>query len=181
MLKYVGLLSALLATAISVIALSRIAYKEYDGARPITLSEMAASRQPLLAHFRRILVLCGTLFAVTMYLYVGPQASHSGWIIVAWTMTYFGELSLAIVPAHKGTMRLHNIFGLAMASGMLAMAYLFSLELSGYYRIFELLIFIVMTAMGVSMIIDKKHFIFYELGFIFLSHISIVIVAVALR
>lgn len=65
--------AAFLATLVSIVGLSRMAIKEHDKLQPRTLSELAAAQEPLLNHFRKILWVCGTLFAITVYGYLVPR------------------------------------------------------------------------------------------------------------
>lgn len=172
---------ALLATLISMAGLSRIVIKYYDKQQPRTLSELATAQASLLNHFRNLLWLCGTLFAITVYGYVVPKIGQPTLLAGAWSLTYLGNLLAATIPARDEKLKLHNVCAQAMGIGMVAMAYLFWFNLSGAYAGLEAYIAFAMTLLGVLTLVDKGRFIFYELSFIFLSHVSILVAAIALR
>ncbi len=172
---------AFLATLISVLGLSHLAYTELDEERLLPLSLLAVSRPALLTRFRIILLTCGSLFAITMYWFVVPKIDHALWILVAWSAVYFCEVVLAIVPARKDSFRSHALFAQAMAVAMLALAFLFSWSLHGTYANIELLVSLAMSSLLFAGLTDKMRFLVYELLFIFLSHASILVAVVALR
>jgi hypothetical protein len=172
--------AAFLASVLSITGLSWIAIKEFDKRQPRTLSELAAAQEHLLNHFRRTLFVCGTLFAVTVYGYLVPRISSSGLLATAWTLTYLGNILAAIIPARDKTIKYHYLSAQAMAIGMLLMAYIFAASLPGGYSEVEVYISAAMSLLGIMTFIDKSRFIIYELSFIFLSHISILVAALAL-
>lgn len=175
-----ALYPALLATLLSVISLSSIAFRYHDKQQPSTLSELAAAQEPLLNRFRAILWICGTLFAITVYGYIVTLINHAPLIAGAWTLTYVGNLLAASIPARDKRLKLHNICAQAMGIGMLAMAYLFWFNLHGLYAEIEVAISLSMTLLIIMTLTDRKRYIFYELSFIFLSHISILVAVLAL-
>ncbi len=171
---------AFIATLVSVVGLGRLAWREHDKQQPHNLSELAATQERLLLHFRNILWLCGTLFAITVYGFIVPRIGHPVLVAIAWSITYFGDVSLAIIPARDKTIALHNVLAQSMGVGMVAMAYLYWLNLRGSYAAIELCVSLLMTLLGIMAFADKRRFIFYELPFLYLSHISIVVAALAL-
>lgn len=171
---------SLVATLISVTSLTRIAYLEHDRMQPRTLSELAAAEDHLLRRFRNILLLCGTLFAIAMYAFIVPKVSSAIWVFVAWTASYTSNMLLAVIPARGKTQWVHTVIARIMGGGMLALAYLFWQHLPTPYATLELPITIAMSALALMTIIDVRRFVFYELPFLYLSHISIVIAAAAL-
>lgn len=172
--------AAFLATIISIAGHTRTVLKYHDRENPISLSELAAAQETLLNRFWVILWTCGTLFAVTVYLFIVPRISHAAFVAVAWSVTYVGNLVAAIIPARDRTFKYHNLAAQLMGLGMVTLAYSFWFNLGGMASIVEMVISLVMSALGILTFIDKKHFVFYGLAFVFLSHISIVIAAVAL-
>lgn len=168
------------ATVISAVSLSTIAYREHDRTQPRTLSELVAAQDHLLHRFRNILFLCGTLFAVPMYGYIIPHSAYSVWLFVAWTMGYIGNLLAGFVPARGATQRFHELCAQLMAAGMIGLGYLFWLGLSGSYATIELGFAIGMSVCAVGTIVDRPRFLYYELPFLYLSHLSIVVAAYAL-
>jgi len=171
---------ALMATLLSVIGLSRIAFKYHDKQQPRTLSELAAAQEPLLNRFRTILWICGTLFALTVYGYICPRIDHAALLITAWTLTYVGNLLAAVIPARDKKLKLHNICAQAMGIGMVVMTYWFWLNLHSVYAGIEAGISLAMTLLVVLTFADRSRYIFYELSFIFLSHASILVAVFAL-
>jgi len=175
-----ALCTAVLATAISMVFLTHIAVRWHDKHAPRTLSEVAADQEQLLWHFRKVLWLCGSLFAVAVYGFLVPRVGH-GWLLFgAWTVTYLGNLLLAVVPARGKTFWAHHILAQSMATGMLAMAFLFWVNLHGWYVAVEGCVAVVMSLMAALTFLDKARYIIYELAFLYLSHFSIVIAVLAL-
>jgi hypothetical protein len=172
--------TAFLATVLSITSLSWIAVKEFDKRQPRTLSELAAAQEHLLNHFRRTLFICGTLFAVTVYGYLVPRISSSELLAATWTLTYVGNILAAVIPARDKTIKYHYLSAQAMAVGMLLMAYTFAISLTGVYGEIEVYISVAMSLLGIMTFVDKSRFIVYELLFIFMSHISILVAALAL-
>jgi hypothetical protein len=172
---------AFVATVVSIIGLSRLAVKEHDQQSPRTLSELAAAEQRLLVHFRNILVFCGLLFAVTVFWFIAPRTANTAWVILAGSLMTVGELLASVVPARDKTRAVHTVMAQVMAVGMLGLALSFCIDLGGSYSLIELALMVAMCILGLFTWIDKKRFILYELGFIFSSHISILIAAIALQ
>jgi hypothetical protein len=67
-----------------------------------------------------------------------------------------------------------------MAVGMVLMAYAFAISLTGVYSEIEVYISVAMSLLGIMTFVDKSRFIIYELAFIFMSHVSILVAALAL-
>jgi hypothetical protein len=63
---------------------------------------------------------------------------------------------------------------------MMATAVLFVLNFHGVTSAIELGIASIMAMLGILTFVDRKRFIFYELPFIYLSHISILVAALAI-
>ena len=172
-------LVALAATLISIPSLTCLAWKEYDSGNPRTLSELAAKNKGTLTYFRTVLWLCGSLFALALF----PSATYFDnrmLIILGSTLMIGGELLLAWLPARSKTMRAHNILAIVMAIGMLILAVTFIAELTDVYRLVAIIIGASMGLLALLTFVDRKHFVFYELPFIFLSHLSIVIALFAI-
>jgi len=171
---------AFIGTILSVTCLSYLALHEHDHGNPRPLSELGASDRRNLAYFRTVLVVCGTLFAVTMFGFLIPKVQYSLYLLIAWIVYYGDELLLAVIPA-RGTWeyRLHNIFAYAMAAGMLATAFIFILSLHGIAAILEVTGMCAMVAAGIMTFLDRQRYIIYELAFIYTSHLTIVIAAAA--
>jgi hypothetical protein len=174
-MKNVAVFSSVLATLISVIALSHLALSGHDRKKPRTLSELVAIQDRLLRRFRNILWLCGTLFSVAMYGYAISVSPYPVWLFIAWTAVYLGDVLTGIVPARGTTRGLHEIFAQLMAIGMIGTACIFCLSLDGVGSIIEFSIFGTMLLLASATFVDTRRFIFYELPFLYLSHISIIV------
>jgi hypothetical protein len=172
-----------LGTAISIISLSRFALTQRVHLRTRTLSELATIEQQLLVRFRNILVFCGILFAITMFGFITPRTSHQLLTFIGCLAVVAGVILSGLVPAHKNTIKIHEALAGMMAIGMLSLPYLFALSFGGGYARVELVFGVGMTLLALLMGIDrnKKYFVAFELLFIFSSHLSIAIGALALR
>ena len=168
------------ATAISIICLSYLAIKGHERENPRTLSIVAAASPTTLLYFRLVLWTCATLFAITMYGYVIPNIKFAGWQGLAWSITYIPELILALLPAKGRTLRAHSLFAMVMGIGMLSSAWLFVFSVSASLQVYLLAIAVIMSLMGLLTFIDKSRYIIYELSFIYLAHISIVLTVFSL-
>ena len=173
--------SAFLGTFLSMTLLTYLVWKEHNPELPRTLSQLAAQNRKLVNWFRTVLWVCGTLFAITMFWHVIPGVRYHTAQLIAWSIYYACELLLALFPA-RGTIEklLHNFFSYTMGIAMLVTAFLFTFNLTGCYRSIEIGITAIMTILAALTYFDKKRFIFYELPFIYLSHLSILVAAVAL-
>lgn len=170
---------AFFATILSISGLTYLAWRKHKP-HSYTLSEVATESRRGLLYFRSTLILCASLFAITMYGFVIPNIQYSVLHTIAWTLTIVGEILLAIYPAANKTKRFHNICAYIMGLAMIASALLFAASLSGIHARSELLLAILMCAFAITGIADRKRFIFYELGVIYAAHISILIAVVSL-
>ncbi len=173
----IGTSIAIVATLISMVRLTQIAHKHHNRLQPRTLSELAAAQDRLLGYFRTTLIICGTLFAA-VYGFVAPHLGYWLALTVAWATVIVGNMLAAFIPARDSTRRLHETCAQLMAAGMIALSYVFWLSLPAPYAHIELCIAIVASVLAVGTILDRPRFIWYELPFIYLSHISIVIAAI---
>jgi hypothetical protein len=169
-----------IATALSVAGLTYLAIKEHQPENPRTLSVIATSSKSTLRYFQIVLWLCGTLFAISMYFYVIPRARLPLWQTIAWTATYTSEMLLAFLHAANETEKVHNLLSFIMGAGMLSSAYIFTAAFQNMTQHVELAIAVTMTLLGGLTFLDNKRYIFYELPFIFLAHISILVASISL-
>jgi hypothetical protein len=116
-----------------------------------------------------------------MYFFVLRRVAHTPFVAVAWTVTLLSEVFLGVFPAIGHTRRLHEMLALSMAVGMLATAFLFAWSLQGGFMPAELLLALTMCVLALGITVNRRNFIYYELPFIFLAHISILITVIALR
>ncbi len=173
---------AFLGTLISITGLTMFAKSRYDSKHPRTLSEMATISDRSMMVFRLILYPCAVLFGVTNLAYVAPLSSQPTSIAVAAIIMCGSEMVLAALPARGRSSRyLHNVFAYIMGASMFSLALFYVATLSGGPRQIIIGIIGLMATLSMGCWIDKKRFIFYELPYIYLSHLSILIVAVSLR
>jgi hypothetical protein len=171
---------AFIGTTISIIGLSRLVFKEYVSELPGTLSELAAAEQSLLRHFRNTLLICDILFAITVFGFIAPRSSYPLLVVSFGILMIGGELLASLLPARDKTMVAHLVTAHIMALGMLGLVFTFWAGLDGFYSSLEMLLAFVMCAAALLTISDKKHYLAYELTFIFASHFSVVVAAIAL-
>jgi hypothetical protein len=167
------------ATIVSIFGLTRLALRNHDPAYPRTLSQLAAAEQALLVRFRSILLFCGVLFATTVFGFIVPRVDYAWLVALFGALMIGGELLAAVVPARGNTVRVHSSAAQVMAIGMLGLPFLFWFGLPGVYSSLELALGLAMSLLAVLTLVDKRRFVAYELVFIFASHFSILIAALA--
>ena len=174
--------AAFLGTFLAITILTYLAWKEHNPDLPRSISGIAAQNRRLVNWFRVVTVVVSTLFTVTMYFFIVPKIQYGAALFVVWTICYASDQLLALFP-ERGTIerQLHTFFGYTLALGFLATTIIFILSFSGSYRVTEIGILVCMLILGVLTRLDRKRFIFYELPFIYLSHVSILVAAVALK
>ncbi|HSX07975.1 MAG TPA: hypothetical protein VLG11_03715 [Candidatus Saccharimonadales bacterium] len=168
-----------IASVVSVIGLTHIAFAKISP-KPRTLSELAAAEQTLLARFRNVLLFCGTLFAITVFWFIIPRIAAHAIVAFFGSLMIGGELLAAIIPARHKTIFVHNFMAQTMALGMLGLAFSFWFSLPRYNGP-EMLLAIGMCVAGGLTFLDKKYYLQYELGFIYASHCTVALAALALR
>lgn len=175
--------TAFLGTVGSILGHGYIAITEHDHQNPKSLSELAAAEQHLLTRFRWTALTCSTLLGITVYGFIAQRNTYGLWQSLAWSLEYISGILMVIVPAKDKNMAIHNVCAQVMALGMLALAYLFLPALTGSYFLIGLLSVLSMTVFGVATVLDRRHFIIYEIAFIFIfiSHITICIAALSLK
>jgi len=174
-----ALISAITASFGSIFFLGRIAYNLHDVKKSRSLSELAVLESKTLRKFRQVLLMCGTLFAISIYLFIAPML-HNRLIAAAWSIEYIGVIFVAMIPALGKTFKLHVTFAQVMGAGMLALTYVFYLSLPRFWNVIELIIGVFMTLFAIATYLDRRHYIQHELAFIFLSHFTIVLAALSL-
>lgn len=175
-------LSGFLGTFLSITLLTWLAWKEHNPSRPRSFSQLVAQTKTLVNWFRVVSATVATLFAVCMYFFVIPNIHYSAVLFIVWSVYYISELLLAVFP-ERGTIekQLHSFFAYCMASAMLATTIVFIFSFSGQVRLLEVAILICMLLLGVLTRVDSKRFLYYEMPFIYLSHASILVAAIALK
>jgi len=172
---------AFVGTFISIVAWAYLAYKEHLSHLPRTLSELAAEKIEALRYYRTVLWTCGPLFAITTLLFIVPRITHPVLVATACATIVTTEMVVGVFPAQRGRITAHDIIAAVMGFAMTAAAYLFAWNLSGNYRVTELTFAILLTILAALTNLDRRRYLFYELPFIFLSHFSILVAALALR
>ena len=168
-------------TILSIVSLSLLTRREYQSGKSVTLSHLGGSHKKALQQFRAILWVCGTLFSMTVLFFISPRI-NSRVMLIVWTMTYFCEIMLGAIPDHKGWRQiLHKIFAYGMGLGFLIAAVFFSIKFDGVYGAASWIILLGMLIAVITTIFDRKRFLLYELIYIYLSHIGIVIATLAVR
>lgn len=154
--------------------------KKHDKARPRTLSELAADEHAL-GYFRTVLWACGTLFALTLFLFIAPNIRHGLFVFIAGAGVIISEMLLGVFPARGRYDSLHNALSYFMGFAMGLLALGFATSLRRVYVPIEAVFTCAIAVLGIAAMLDRPRFIYYEMPFIFLSHISIVVAALALR
>jgi hypothetical protein len=174
--------AAFVGTFLAITILTYIAWKEHHPDLPRSLSGMVAQRKQLVNWFRVVTAVVSTLFAVTMYFFIIPRVQYGALLFVVWTIGWVSDLLLATFP-ERGTIErlLHSFFAYTMALVFILIAVVFIFSFSGGYRLVEIGITASMLILAMLAQLDRKRFIFYELPFIYLSHFSILVAALAVR
>lgn len=174
--------AAFVGTFLSVTLLTYLAWMEHHPDHPRSFSQLVAQTKELVRWFRVVSAVVASLFAVTIYFFVVPNIRYDAVLFVIWSVYYISELSLAVFP-ERGTIerQLHSLSAYSMALAMLATTFIFVLSFSGGVRVLEAAILAGMLILGVFTRLDNKRFLFYEMPFIYLSHVSILVAAIALR
>lgn len=82
------------------------------------------------------------------------------------------------LPTHGREKLLHTFFAVIMGLAMLALVVAGAIVAPRYHAVLWL-IFVVMAALAIIGPRQKRHYIVYELDFMFLSHVSMVVIALA--
>jgi len=174
--------AAFLGTAISVIFLTSLAWKEHHPDNPRSFSTLVAQRRELVNQFRMASAVVSTLFTISIFFFIVPKVQYGTVLFVVWLVCYIAELLVSIFP-ERGTIekQLHSIFAYIMALCMLLTTVVFLLSFDGGVRMIQAGILICALILAVLAHIDKKRFIVYELLFIYMSHASILVAMFALK
>lgn len=167
-------------TIVSIVSLTRIAIQHRTNA-PITLSELVAAEEALLRRFRNILLFCGVLFAITLFGFIVPRTNYLVPVILFGVLMIGGNLIAAVIPARAATAFAHLLFAQGMAIGMWGLGLTFAIALPGLFSALAFILAFSMTVFALLTLLDKKHYLRYELAFIFSSHLSILVAAIALQ
>ena len=166
------------ATALSVGGWAYFVWREHDAAHPVELSKLAVRNRANAIYYRTFMWLCPLLFAITGWWHVAPRVDNI--LLVALWLISCSCCMLAGVFLPKGGKpeRLHDIFAYAMGLAMLALAFVAAWAVSSIAVWF---VAFAMAAIAITGPRLRHHYIFYELGFIYLSHASMVLITLAVR
>lgn len=148
--------------------------------KSIELSKLAVSSRLNNVGYRIFMFLCPVLFAITGLLYVAPRL-HDVVAIVLWMISVGGCIIAGIFMSQGGWRSiLHNIGAYAMGIAMLGLAVRLAIVSPGLNKALWAISFIMVLLAFVGKVLQRKYYVIYEIGFIFLSHISMILVTVAL-
>ncbi len=177
---YPAFAAAVLGTIGSIAAIADLIIRYHDKFNPVSVSELAAAEERLLSRFRVGLFICGSLFAISMYGLVLQRIDRAPLVFAAYTISYLSILLAALLPARGVTHRLHVRAGQTMGISMLILAWLFATNIHGAYGKIEFVLAATMTALTAITYLDRKRFAYYELSYLALNHLTIVIACIAL-
>lgn len=179
-LQNLALCACIIDTLGSILSLSLLAKRGNALEKGKTLSELGARNNKTLREFRTILWTCGLLFAFALYGLILPNLGFNLLLTVTTTVVLVCELLLGFFPARHGlSLKIHNLVAFAMGIGMLLLATVFVFQLSGIAVAIEIAILSLMFMFGILAFRRRQHFLYFELPFIYLSHVSILVAAIA--
>jgi hypothetical protein len=169
-------------TLVSLLGLTRIAVlTQQNNTRHQSLSELAASDDKLLSHFRSILIICGVLFAITTFGFIAPRSNDHSLVYIFGALMIGGELLASLIPAKGNCLKLHLMLALIMALGMFGLSATFWLKQAGALSNIEAVFTAILGISCTLSVADRSRYLIYELVFIFSSHFSLLVAAVALK
>jgi hypothetical protein len=173
-----ALYSVFVATVLSVGGWSYFVWREHDAVHPVELSMLAVRNKANATYYRTFMWLCPPLFAITGWWYVAPRV-HNGLLVALWLISC-GCCMLAgvFLPRAGKQEQLHDIFAYTMGIAMLALAFVAAWAVPKYSLAMWFVAF-TMAAVAIAGPRLRHHYIFYELGFIYFSHLSMVLVTFA--
>lgn len=175
-----ALYPAFIGTFLSIAGWIYLVANHHDRTQPRTLSELAA-QEGKLGYFRLVIWVCGVLFALTLFLFIAPKLHYELFSTISAAAVIVCEMLLGTFPASGRTVAAHNILAYAMSIAMGCLSLAYALHLPQPYAGVEAIFTMCIAMLGALAVFDRKRIIFYELPFIFLSHFSMVVAALALR
>jgi len=166
-------------TIISIIGWITFVRREHDSTNPVTLSMLAARKRENIQYFRLILWVCGPLFGLTAIFFIAP---HLQLPILTALLTLMVGLEMLVgvfPPVDTKQKMIHEIIAYAMAVCMLASGIMLAVWLPHFAWV-EWILIGLMLMCAVVALSRRTAFIFYELGFIFMSHLTLVVAALVL-
>lgn len=167
-------------TIISIFGWVIFVRREHDAANPATLSELAARKRESIRYFRLVLWVCGPLFGLTALLFIAPRLQLPVLTALMLLMVGLEMLVGVFPPTDKHRKTIHEIVAYAMAAVMALTGVMLALSLPRFAWTEWLLVGLLLVCSAV-VVSRRTVFIFYELGFIFMSHMTLIVAALALR
>lgn len=169
----------IIGTILSVILWLRFIKREYNVSQPGTLSEIAARKEESIRYFRAVLWICGPMFGMTAVFFVAPR-SPDQILLAVWLIAVVLEMLVGVFPPISPRMKLaHELIAYAMGAAMFIVVILLAFG-SGELAWLQGIMAILMLLFVGASFVDKTRYLHYELGFIFSSHLTMVIAAIDL-
>lgn len=167
-------------TIISIIGWVHFVKQKYDHS-PKTLSELAATDAENIRYFRIILWICGPLFGLTVMFFMAKRIDDA-FLVTLWMAIVVLEILVGVFPPDtKPKKLLHEIIAYGMAFLMFYAGILIALKINGVAAILEWTLVGCMVIFALGGYFHRSRYIYYELAFIFSSHLSMIVAAVALQ
>lgn len=137
----------------------------------LTLSELATRSPWQRLHYRTVLWLCGALFLFAALVSTGfGQVTLIFWVM----MVIFEMMAGVILPTNEVRTRIHLFFAYGMGVFMLAAGVSFAIDVWTVW-----LLILAMVASFVLGLTDRGRLLYYEMAFIFLSHLTFILAVFA--
>lgn len=166
-------------TIISMVGWVHFVKQKYDKS-PKTLSELAATDAENIRYFRTILWICGPLFGLTALFFMASRINNAV-LVYLWAAIVILEILVGVFPPiNKPKKLLHEIIAYSMAFLMFCAGILVAVRLDRIAALLEWLLVGCMIFFAIGGYFHRTRYIYYELGFIFSSHLTLVVAAIAL-
>jgi hypothetical protein len=170
---------AFLGTVISIVGWTYLGWRKHDASMPRNLSQIGAEHSRTLLYYRTVLWVCGPMFAITVYLIILPRIDAKLLLALCFSGVVIPEMLVGVFPARGRSLNVHNTFAILMGLCMGLLTLLFSYALDGVYHHILSAIVAIMFAIAAMILFDPRRHLYYELLYLFLSHISILVAAIA--
>lgn len=165
-----------IATFLSVTGWIYFMWRWHDVDRHTPLSIRATRSRAHATYYRTLMLACPLLFTITALWFVAPRTTNIA-LVVLWLIATISCIFTGIflpTDSHREKM-LHDVFAYTMAAAMLVLAYTAAITLPS----FSVVLWLTATTMTLIALVGthrKNHYVLYEMGFIFLSHFSMIII-----
>lgn len=169
------------ATAISMAWWTYFAWREHDPAHPVELSKFALRSKWHATAYRIFMFLCPPLFGLTGIYYVALRIEDV-FALTLWMVCVLGCMFAGtFLPRGGWQTVLHNIGAYSMAVAMLGLPIRLAMLLPQASVVLSIITVLMVVCIAMGSLIRRRHYVFYEVGFIFLSHISMIVAALAVN